>query len=326
MERKKINFIESREYRNGESFSFQFKGYETGSKTDYNKITKIIHKYMDESLCHQDMKNNVVVFKTILKELEEELLEITYNSLDYKETVKYENNRLTYYYCKSKSNESDSIETTFKIGSQLQFSFADSKEQLFNQTNRQITVEQITKTMNQIGCLMDAAPIELKANSRVLIEFYRLFYSENPDFTSKDINVRIQAMTMILRGYGINLPKDYSFNDFYPNQCPTSLCLTQDVQFLFPFGEVTEEECSTLLYGNKNIERIKVIGELVRKSVTDKVNIEKILIDLSKAIMECSFYPINHLDDNQVNCSLNQSTGQQLLKTINDNIFKTIIK
>ncbi len=42
-------------------------------------------------------------------------------------------------------------------------------------------------------------------NPKVLIEIYKLFYNENPDFSLSNTSIKVQTMMSILAQFGITL-------------------------------------------------------------------------------------------------------------------------
>ena len=48
-------------------------------------------------------------------------------------------------------------------------------------------------------------------DSKIIIEVYKLFYNQDPDFSDKNIGIKIQAMLSILSEFGVSI-SDYSFS------------------------------------------------------------------------------------------------------------------
>ena len=120
-------------------------------------------------------------------------------------------------------------------------------------------------------------------DSKALIEIYKLFYDENPDFSLSNINIRVQTMMSILAQFGITLGADYSFSLLEKSKMPNSLYIEQLVNKLFPLGEITDvDEPIKLADEPKKI--IKIVGECVREVINDGYNKDDALITISKVI------------------------------------------
>ena len=137
------------------------------------------------------------------------------------------------------------------------------------------------EVVEHINSLTHVKPVYLNDDAKAIIETYKLFYGENPDFSKGDINIKIQTMLSILAQFGISLG-DYSFriNEIMPE----SLAFLQMVNSLFPLGEVTViEDPVQLKEGAK--ETIKLIGETIREDVDrDYDQHMKALMTISKTI------------------------------------------
>ena len=143
--------------------------------------------------------------------------------------------------------------------------------------------KEIKGVIKQIYYLKNTKAIVLDTDDKVLIEIYKLFYDENPDFCSKDINIKVQTMMSILSKFGISLEDDYGFTLWEKDKIPLSLNLEQRVKKLYPLGEVNNLDNEIVLVDNaKNI--IKIVGECVREAFINNQNQNDVLINISKIV------------------------------------------
>lgn len=73
MSNEKINFNKTKEYNNGEKFSFRFEGLNSNQYIDEEKINNLIDKFINEKTFHSDMLRNVSFLRTILKDFDEKV-------------------------------------------------------------------------------------------------------------------------------------------------------------------------------------------------------------------------------------------------------------
>ncbi|MDD6224234.1 MAG: hypothetical protein PUB18_04450, partial [bacterium] len=98
----------------------------------------------------------------------------------------------------------------FTLGRGLNISFSDFENaSIIDYQNSKNINEQFVKLMKHIYLLKSAKAANLDMDSKALIEIYKLFYNENPDFSLSNINVRIQTMMSILAQFGISLGDNY---------------------------------------------------------------------------------------------------------------------
>lgn len=134
---------------------------------------------------------------------------------------------------------------------------------------------------------MDADAIYLDENDKTIIEIYKLFYGENPNFSDDDIETKIQSMLSILSGFGISLNFDYSFN-LNDDNIPMSLVLKQKINRLCSYGKIDEVDDVNL---NKESQKtIKSVGETIRNIAYCKQDLNDILIAISKMLYEMRYY------------------------------------
>lgn len=277
MSTEKIKFNRNIMSENDEKFAFNFEGIESNSNINKEKINKLLDNFIN-SKSHTNMVRNVTFIKTILKEFEEKLLVVEYYDKTSQEVVKYDNGNLVYFKYQNKNNENKM--TSEFSNKKLNLSFSDY---IIDYPNYDSINNQFSKLIEHIHLLKIVKPVNLDLDSKALIEIYKLFYNENPDFSLPNINIRVQTMMSILAQFGITLENDYSFSLLGKNKMPNSLYLEQLVYELFPLGEITDiDEPIKIADNPKKI--IKIVGEGVRKTIKDGYNEDEALITISKII------------------------------------------
>lgn len=112
---------------------------------------------------------------------------------------------------------------------------------------------------------------------------YKLFYKENPDFSSKDINVKVQTMMSILAEFGITLDFDYAFCLWAKVKMPVSSKIEEMVQKMYPLGLVSEVKDNVKL-AEEPRKIIEVVGDSIRDEISDEDDMKEALITISKVI------------------------------------------
>ena len=277
MSTEKIKFNRNITSENEERFALRFEGIVSNSNINKEKINKLLDNFIN-SKSHTNMVRNVTFIKTILKEFEEKLLVVEYCDKTSQEIVKYDKGNLVYFKYQNKNNENKM--TSEFSNKKLNLSFSDY---IIDYPNYDSINNQFSKLMEHIHLLKIVKPVNLDIDSKALVEIYKLFYNENPDFSLPNINIRVQTMMSILAQFGITLENDYSFSLLGKNKMPNSLYLEQLVYELFPLGEITDiDEPIKIADNPKKI--IKIVGEGVRKTIKDGYNEDEALITISKII------------------------------------------
>lgn len=220
---------------------------------------------------------SVIFLKTILKSFSERSLIVscTHENGE-KETVRYEKQKLIFY---EYNNSHETV--TYTPGTSLNISFADVENNITTHPNFKNATKKLAMILSKLSILKSARPIELDRDSKVLTEIYQLFYDENPDFSDFNIHSKIQTMMSILVQFGISYG-NYSFTYREEYKIPVSLVLEQQVNTLFPLGEVSQIDSPVLLSNDAQII-IQSVGEYIRR-ITQNNEQEEILKTMSNVI------------------------------------------
>lgn len=326
MDSKKIYYNESMVYKNGGKLKFEFVGSKAEDMNDYEKIQYLIDTFMKKEKYRNDMVENVQFIKTILNDLKEENLVVSYCNFDEcSETVQYVKGKLVQYEYVSPLNTKKKIPfcVKYSLNEGLNFSFKEKKSSIVSYPNSDTVVEQVTNIISHIDTLKEIKPIQLGHDSKILVEIYRSFYGEYPDFTEKNIDVRMQTMMSILVEFGISV-NDYDFSLWGKQKIPTSLYLSQQVHHLFPLGKIDDVDNPVSL-AEEPKKTIEIVGENIREVIDNEPNSDNILINVSKIIHAARYRLSSNADVEEISkfaqCSeIDVNKSVQLVKRINNKI------
>lgn len=276
-----VEFNECIQGKNGDSFEFKYNGTPKNNNIDKNKVQELITRFMNKY--HGDMVTNVKFLRTILKDHDERLLVISYQNGEVKETIKFVNSHISLFEKRDKDSElAENFIVKFTPSDNISFMFTDANNKVIDYSNIENISDRITKVLQEIYYLSNVKPIELDQDSKVIIEVYKLFYNENPDFSDKNINIKIQTMLSILTEFYISVG-DYGFSLSGKRNIPMSMNLSNLVYELFPLGEIKEIDNPIQLRKDAK-KTISIVGEGIRNAIDSTDNQEEALITISKVI------------------------------------------
>lgn len=276
-----VEFNECIQGKNGDSFEFKYEGTPKNDNIKKNKVQELITKFMNKY--HWDMVTNVKFLRTILRDYDERLLVISYQNGEVKETIKFDNSHISLFEKMDKDSEFDeNFIVKFTPSDNISFMFTDANNKVIDYSNIKNISDRITKVLQEIYYLSNVKPIELDQDSKVIIEVYKLFYNENPDFSDKNINIKIQTMLSILAEFNISVG-DYGFLLSGKRNIPMSMNLSNLVYELFPLGEIKEIDNPIQLREDAK-KTISIVGEGIRNTIDSTDNQEEALITISKVI------------------------------------------
>ena len=276
-----VEFNECIQGKNGDSFEFRYKGTTKSNNINKNKVQELITKFMNKY--HGDMVTNVKFLRTILRDYDERLLVISYQNGEVKETIKFDNSHISLFEKMDKDSEFDeNFIVKFTPSDNISFMFTDANNKVIDYSNIKNISDRITKVLQEIYYLSNVKPIELDQDSKVIIEVYKLFYNENPDFSNKNINIKIQTMLSILAEFYISVG-DYGFSLSGKRNIPMSMNLSNLIYELFPLGEIKGIDNPIQLREDAK-KTITIVGEEIRNVINSTDNQEEALITISKVI------------------------------------------
>ena len=317
-----VEFSECIQGKNGDSFEFKYEGTTKSNNINKNKVQELITKFMNKY--HGDMVTNVKFLRTILRDYDERLLVINYQNGEVKETIKFVNSHISLFEKMDKDSEFDeNFIVKFTPSDNISFMFTDANNKVIDYSNIKNISDRITKALQKIYYLSNVKLIELDQDSKVIIEVYRLFYNENPDFSDKNINIKIQTMLSILAEFNMSVG-DYGFSLSGKRNIPMSMNLSYLVYELFPLGEIKEIDNPIKLREDAK-KTISIVGEGIRNAIDSTDNQEEALITISKVIHAARYDLSSAASVKDVakytNCSSDEiKSSMKLVKRINTKI------
>ena len=229
------------------------------------------------------MVENVRVIRTILNGCKENMLTILYEDKNGSEYVNYCFSNLVDFKKRLKIYNNGSIyEISYTTCGGVTLNYNNFESDLAQYNGFCLISNEITEIIKHIHNLKNIKGVILGINDLEIIELYKLFYNENPDFSKKDIYIRVQAMIFILAEYGITLDGDYGFS-VYGEKMPISLDLQQRVNRLYSLGKVSSIK-NNIKINEQTKKVIKIIGDEIRKTIINEQNQNEALIKISKVI------------------------------------------
>lgn len=251
MEKVKI----SKSYNSeNESFIINYEGITEINNNDLSDVNNLLTDFVNNHN-HVDMVTNVRILATIFKNFNNMKLNVFSHYNGVSENIRYQNDELLYYERVIGSNE-----CKFEYNNLSGIKFECDKQ------DKQMVISLLTEMMEQLYFLKQFKKFELNTDDKILIEIYRLFYNENPDFSDKNINAKIQTMMSILARFNILL-SEYCFTFWKHSKIPTSEDLNMQINKLYPFGKIKNEDNYIVLS-----KEAKMVIKTVSKSLNELIN------------------------------------------------------
>ena len=279
-----------------------------------NELEEFIH-----AKCRNDMLKNIMMIRTILDSIEEKSLVVSYEDENTLEMVKYDCTNLYFY---QKQRKDKTLEITYMPnhgGLQIKDNYRDLEDYSTVQT----VSKELVSAIDRIHDLTRVKKIILDENSKRMIEIYKVFYQENPNFQSKDINIRMQTMMSILNYFDLSV--GYDFCLLGKMMMPISLRLEQDVERLYPFDEIDEVEDNVSLVQEAKKE-IEMIGQAIRENVSGREELNEKLITTSRVLHAKRYNLPSNCQVDAISDFIGRTPSEvkstiKLVKQINDKIY-----
>lgn len=269
---------------------------------------------------YKDPIKVITLLKTILRNYKQKNLQINYTDEQNKEmtTIRYINGILTEF------NRKTLLDTTMeKI---IDYKNDKISIQISNIAKDKMTQEvyEILETEELISNLKKIKPLKIYETDKFLLSLYKIFYEENPNFSSEDINVKIYMMyVIIISAYGLVELKDiFKIETTKEKTYSNSSHLMSSIERLTPFGEIVFDEEDN--YINKELKEIIIaIREVIKDYTKEGQNQLDTIIKFGN-IMYANDFKIKvptKLSDlskiaNQANCS--NAEVKEILNRIQD--------
>ena len=318
-----VRFSETLNFDDG-SIEIKYEGVPLRKDIDVEEVRRMIRDFLDNHR-HDNMLENVTILRTILRDYKEESLDVYFCNRKCSEAVRYDKlgNVNSFGFIKEiKEGSSYKYKITYDSILGLQLNYHNG---IYDCDYLEKCSFDLSNLMKSISNLSSAGPIVINDTDKELIEIYKLFYKENPNFMKKDVNIRVQTMMSILAGFGITLDCDYAFSLMGKEKMPLSLGLMQMVQKLYPLGEVMEI-CDNIKLKDESREIIGIVGDSIRELIHDD-DMDDALITISKVIYASRYNLSSKADINEIAKFTNRGldevkTSVQLVKKIEKRLDK----
>lgn len=264
----------------------KYSGISDNDNFDIEKLENLLTNFITNHK-KSELISVITGIRTILNNFDEKALSISYDFDNKKEFIIYINSSLSLYEKIIKNNNKNVYSFTYDSLNGIKLDY-NTRNAIDEYSKLKSIKNEISKDIENTYSFMDAEAIYLDEDDKTIIEIYKLFYEENPDFSDKDIEMKIQSMLSILSGFGISLNFDYSFN-LDDDKVPMSLVLKQKINRLCSYGKIDEVKDNVTL--NKEAQKtIKSVGETIRNIAYCKQDLNDILIAISKMLYEMRYY------------------------------------
>lgn len=267
---KKIKFEKSATNEDGGNLKIKYLGEVEDDYKDSNQFEEKLNIFVNLfskpylQVFSQDMQEKVSVLRTILKDCNEKDLSIVCESDGNKEIIQYIDKTLKFY-----KIENQRYITTYQPHTGINFNYFLDQE-VSETENKEKAQYLFSGMMDYVYKLKDIKTLNLDKETKMLLEYYRLFYNEIPNFMDQSINFKFQTMMVILKNFGVILSdnySDYSISDDFGVSIPSSYALAHSIKNLFAFENISEIDCPVEVeLDKKTKEIIKIVGSEVKEN------------------------------------------------------------
>lgn len=280
---KKITIGKTINFKEG-SVEFRYVGScdENDASVQYAEelIDNYVLNYKDRGT--ESILDAVTVLKTILQNYKEELFVFYFENNKNFEQVKYDLGHLFLFEMKRTENDGERYYVKFEpqSGIRIDYNYRDEQVNLASPIGSQCFTQKTSEVMNLIGNLVDITPTKLETLDEDLIQVYKAFYNENPDFSDPNINIKVQSMLVILEEFGLKFFDKYNYYFIHymqGNSYPNSPDLEVRINELYPYGEIEVDENNSRLT-EKAKKRMKIINESILTAIGDNDLVEALKV------------------------------------------------
>lgn len=237
-----------------ESFIINYEGITEINNNDLSDLNNLLTDFVNNHN-RVDMVTNVRILATIFKNFNNMKLEVFSHYNGVSENIRYKNDELLYY-----------EKVIISKGCKFEYYNLNGIKFECDKQGSKVVISLLTEMVEQLYFLKQFKKYDLNTDDKILIEIYRLFYNENPDFSDKNINIKIQTMMSILVQFNISL-SEYSFTLWKNSKIPTSEDLNMQINKLYSFGKIKNEDNYIVLS-----EEAKMVIKTVSKSLNELIN------------------------------------------------------
>lgn len=248
------------------SLNFKYEGIPNENNIEREILEKKLDDFFNQNNITEDIVKVVVGIRAIFKDFDEKNLKLIINNKKRNNVfILYKDKKLDTYQMTKKTNEdyAKCFIIEYKIDEGLKYYFSNVNNKIIEYPINQKSLDIINENMKKLVYLNNVESIVLDIEGKVICKLYKLFYDEDVDFSSKNINVKIQAMMFLLQEFGVSLDNEINFI-MSKNKMPISIYLYEKVNRLFPLGKIENLGNEVKIYDEAS-KITKSIGSVVRE-------------------------------------------------------------
>lgn len=275
---EEIKIHKNYKYPNG-SLEINFKGENYNkkySKEETNLLLDICQKNITLDMNPIEITN---IVKTVFRNYKGKELEISIldDNLDKIIIFKFKEEELYQIYVKGNIKINGKITNVlidYQLGENFSFSLKTKDKEGYKQSTSLLTY------LHTLLIDLNGNNIHLDSETKKICTLYKLFYDEDPNFSSPEINVKMHALILLILSIsGIQLNDKFTFVTYQGKKIPISPDLELKLIDLIPFGKIevkrnSFEEISPKLV-TALIELKKIIKEYTQTEELELDNIIK---------------------------------------------------
>lgn len=316
---KHIKINTNYHYEDGTNLDFNFFGTTENINIDQEQLEKNIDNIFLDRKIFPTMMEAVTILKTILKNIQETHLFVNlYKDEVFSQSVIYRFSKLGIYSYHQEITPKHNLDIhiDYSVRQGLRINVNDKKDNILDNTNMEILGSQIYL----IHQLQNIQGINLLEEDKLLIDVYRLFFQENPNFTKEEDRVKTYSMLALLEEFGVELYDDNNEEllfDFDYGKI-FSPKLSQKLYKLSSFGEITEPINENLLS-----TRVKTIIKIVSKKIRENMKIQPNPIEWFQNIVKINYMKNNYLPSDNDELEFAEYTNSSK-DTVKQNVKKYV--
>ena len=160
-----------------ESFIINYEGITEINNNDLSDVNNLLTDFVNNHN-RVDMVTNVRILATIFKNFNNMKLEVFSHYNGVSENIRYKNDELLYY-----------EKVIISKGCKFEYNNLNGIKFECDKQGSKVVISLLTEMVEQLYFLKQFKKYDLNTDDKILIEIYRLFYNENPDFSDKNINI-----------------------------------------------------------------------------------------------------------------------------------------
>lgn len=292
--------------------SFTLKVKELETKDD--KIYDLIDKIFDSKSFGTDIEQVIRYIRIIFRDYTEKELNVELCSeYDYKSVTIVDNEIISYKMSKQLDIQLDKVSANFEYNKTNGVNFSltnnDYLIDVLNEKNN--IIDKTVNEMNDLKYMLSNLNMDLDRDEKLLIDIYKLFFGQYPDFTNKEDVDKAQSMMWLLNSQGIAFSEENFTTSSIGTPC--SLSLEHMIDRIIPFGKIDGYEGDKPKIQEYAFNIIESMGKIVRKYSEDFEDINSLLEKISIGLYIMSRNTPDNICSNIVSkfadCSIEEATN-----------------